>query len=513
MKFFFHIFRFLIPVGLLAGAGYALFQNPETTATGRIEGLGVDLMSAPPLSLEAVDLQLNAAQQAGVKYVRLEMNWSLIESSPDVYNWSGVMPLDLFFSAVQARELQGVAVITGYPVYLSMSGQAADEKMVGERWEKFILAAAEHFGDQVNYWEIGDQINTTNGSRSLAQANPSFYAKLIRSAGKIIQSVDPNDEVWMGSLVSATAANCAVNPLTFLLEVNAAKGWNSADAVTFQPRRGAVAPEYPSSNIVNAGCGSTLPAANASLATEVQAVQDLARQLGGKPVYITGLSFGQEELISLANGRNLDLGWVHSDFLVRSTVMLMGSNTIPLVFWQFDPVLQPAVLPALTNLSNLMADSKPLGQFQGQAGSVQEYRFQKGGDLTLIAWRSLDGDAPQPVSFSGLDSPRLIAFPVEGGGLAADGGMEVSVDASGSAIVMLNERPVLFLGKTGSWDNQVKEDVNAQLENWRFDLQAVVRRWLNDQKAAFLQMVEDLFNQAKDSAVDWGEEQIHDLLN
>lgn len=513
MKFFFHIFRYIIPVGLLAGAGYALFQTPGATVTGRIDGLGVDLMSTPPLSLEAVDLQLNAAQQAGAKYVRLEMNWSLIESSPDVYNWSGVMPLDLFFSAAQSRGLEGVAVITGYPVYLSMSGEAGNEKMVGERWEKFILAAAEHFGDQVNIWEIGDQINTTNGSHSLAQANPSFYGKLIRSAGKIIHSVDPNDQVWMGSLVSATALDCAVNPLTFLLEVNAAKGWNSADAVTFQPRRGGVAPENPSSNVVNSGCGSSLPAANTNLATEVQAVQDLARQLGGKPVYVTGLSFGQEELIALANGRAIDLGWLQSDLLVRSTVMLMGSNTIPLVFWQFDPILQPAVLPAFANLSNLLGNAKPLGQFQGQSGSVQEYRFQQGGDLTMVAWRSLDGDYPQPVSFSGIGSNKLTAYPAEGGGLVADGGMEVPVDASGSAVVMLNERPVLFLGKTGSWDNQIKEDVNAQLENWKYDLQAAVRRWLNNQKAAFLQMLEDLFNQAKDSAVDWGEEQIHDLLN
>jgi hypothetical protein len=41
----------------------------------------------------------------------------------------------------------------------------------------------------------------------------------------------------------------------------------------------------------------------------------------------------------------------------------------------------------------------------------------------------------------------------------------------------------------------------------------LVRHGLNDAKAAFIDMLEELFNQAKDKAVEWGEEQIDELLN
>jgi hypothetical protein len=36
---------------------------------------------------------------------------------------------------------------------------------------------------------------------------------------------------------------------------------------------------------------------------------------------------------------------------------------------------------------------------------------------------------------------------------------------------------------------------------------------MNDLKLAFLQMIENLFNQAKDNAVQWGEEKLNEILN
>ncbi len=513
MKLIGFILRHIIPIGLLTGVGLIIFSTATPVSSTRISGIGVDLMSSPPLTQEAVEGQLNAIQQSGSEYVRIEVNWTLIEVTQDVYDWSNVMPLDLFFSSTQSRGIKSVAVITGFPIYLTAMGANLDQQTVGQRWEKFIQAAVDHFGGQVDYWQIGDQVNSTTGSRSLAQGDPSFYSKMLVSASKIIKKADSNDEVWMGSLVSAAANNCAVNPLTFLLEVNGSKGWNAADVIAYQPRRGSAAPENASNESINESCSSSLPGNSTSLSAELQSVQDLARQLGGKPVYVTGLTWSQEELATLQNGRSLDLNTLQSDLLVRASVMMMGKNAAQLIFWEINPLSQPVSMFSLANLSSVVSTAKSLGQIQGDTGNVQEYRFQKGADIRSIAWRSQDGDSAQPVNLSGLTTGTMTAFSADSVSLDSNSGTLITVDDSGSTIIMLNERPVIFTGKTGGWDDQIKAVVTDQLDIWRIKIQSSITEWLNNQKAVFLRWLEGLFTSAKDSAVDWGQEKIKELLN
>ena len=513
MKLFSFLFRHIIPIGLVVGAGFVIYGAATPTPASRIEGIGIDLFSSPPITIEAVESQLNSIQRSGSEYVRIEMSWTLIETSQDTYDWSNVVPLDLFFSSAQSRGLKSVAVITGLPIYLSSAGTNMDEEVVGECWEKFIQAAVDHFGDQIDYWQLGDQLNSTNNVGSFAQSDPTFYSKMLRSASKIIKKADANDKVWMGSLVSATAGNCALNPLTYLLEVNGARGWNSMDAITFQPERGAVSPENSSTTVVNQSCNSSLPGSSTSLAAEVTALQDLARQLGGKPVYITGLSWSQEEVVSLQENRIIDMGTLQSDLLVRASVMMMGGNSIPLIFWQINPLSETISMTSLANLTTTLNNSKSLGQIQGQTGNVQEYRFQKSADLHLFAWRTVEGDSAQPVVFSTLPTKKMTAFSADSASLTTSSGTPLEVDDTGSTIIMLNERPVILTGKSGGLDDQIRAVVTDQLDIWRIGIQNSISGKLNDLKSAFLQMLGDAFNQAKEDAIDWGKEQINDLFN
>ncbi len=513
MKFIGFVLRNIIPISVLAVVGFLIYHASTPPTSGRIEGVGVDLLAAPPLTSEAVESTLTVLQQAGVDTVSIEVNWALVETTADVYNWSNVVPLDQFFTSAKSRGMNAVAVLTGYPLYLASPGDFVDEAVLGKRWEAFVRAAVDHFGQQVDTWQIGDQVNTTLAARSLAGADADLYAKMLRSASKIIRQSDANDKVWMGSLVSATADHCAVNPMTFLLEINAAKGWTSMDALTYQPRRGAALPEAVTTLNVNQACASSMTANPASLSTEVGSIQELARQLGGKPVFITGLNWLHEELATLQTGRTIDASTLHADLLVRGSTMLQAGNGVPLVLWQIDPLYQPGAMNDMRNINSLAKNARALGQVQGQSGSVQEYRFQKGATLTLLAWRSQDGDAAQPAMFSNLAKSKITAFSTDTGSLDPALGVPIEVDASGSAVVMLNERPVLISGKTGGWDEQLKALAKDQVDLWRLDLQEAIARGLNQLKNLLLDWLEDLFNQAKDSAVDWGENKIRDLLN
>ena len=184
-----------------------------------------------------------------------------------------------------------------------------------------------------------------------------------------------------------------------------------------------------------------------------------------------------------------------------------------MVFWQVDPLYQPLAMTSLTDLSASMVNSKSLGQIQGQTGSVQEYRFQNGPNLAILAWRSQDGDAPQPVSFSNLATKSMTAFSTDVLGLDKAYGTPIQVDGTGNSVIMLNERPVIFLYKNGGWDEQIKAGATNQIELWRLDLQAAMSRGLGHLKAIFTQWLDGIFTRAKDSAVDWGSEKIKDMLN
>jgi hypothetical protein len=336
---------------------------------------------------------------------------------------------------------------------------------------------------------------------------------MLVAANKIIKTSDPDAKVWMGSLVSATSSNCVVNPMTFILDVNSARGWSSADAITYQPERGATSPEDPSTVVVNQGCGTSVQGNSTSLSAEVKGVQDLAKQLGNKPVYITGLVWNPDDLVVMQKNRTIDPGTLESDLLVRGSVILMADNSIPLVFWQIDPVNQPSSMTSMVNLSSLLSEAKPLDQTQPLVGSVEEFHFQKGAEVNSFAWRIQDGDTPQQVNLMGLASGKISAFAANAVNLNTSAGTTLQVDDSGSTTLLLNERPVIFIGKAGDWQTQIKAVVSDQMDIWRLSIQQSIADWINRQKAAFMQWLAQLFNKAKDSAVNWGEEKIKQLFN
>lgn len=516
-----HFIRHFIPVGLIAGIGLISISALSQSDQSRVIGFGVNLVGSMPATVEVSESTLSNIQNAGASYVRIELNWNEIETSQDVYNWSAVKPLDALVTSAFGRELTIVAVLTGGPTYLAANGTTIDKVSFGDRWEKFVTAAVAHYGQTITIWEIGDAINgpasqagmllpTTPGAS--LQPDPVFYTKLLRSASKIIKKADANNEVWIGSLVGPSAGNCAVNPLTFLLEIHGARGWNSADAISYQPAWGGAIPESPAQTLSSA-CSSTVTTNTTSMSGDVRSVQELARQLGGMPVFITSLGWNANDLPVLSINRNIQPAQVEADMLVRASVGLMGLDSIPLVFWNTDVAPQTSTANALRNLASQLDMAKPLGQVQGSTGSVQEYRFQKGSNLKIFLWHTQDGDAGIPVSVANLPEIPFIAYASDMLVLNSTTGIPISVDSSGSTIIGLNERPLLLTGKIGDIGAQVQSSITDQLDIWKIEVGDLLRHWLNDGKAAFMDMLETLFNQAKDKAVEWGEEQIDKILN
>jgi hypothetical protein len=150
---------------------------------------------------------------------------------------------------------------------------------------------------------------------------------------------------------------------------------------------------------------------------------------------------------------------------------------------------------------------------QGQTGSVFEYRFQKGSQWIIIAWRAVDGDTPYPVNLTDLKVDRLTAYAVDAPAFSFENGTTIPVDASGSAVLMLNERPVVFIGKIGSLSGAMQADAEYHASVWKYEFKVMVHGLMNDIKAVILQALDSALTSARDKAFQWGEDKLNELLN
>jgi len=507
----------LVPLGALAAVIGILVSSSGPIPSERFQNINLYAGPGENYSAGTFDSLLSAQKKAGIGQVREVLDWSQIETTEGTYNWSTPIPYAAVFASEKAQDLKVIAVLTGGPTYMSDTFNSTQFLL---RWADFVQAAVDQFGSNVNVWEIGSQINTSTGMSAFlvpAQAStkttpdPKLYTQMLKVADKIIKDADPNDEVWMGSLVSSSASNCGMNPLTFLLEINGNKGWNSFDSLVYNPKRGAVAPEAADTETSSA-CASSLPVNNTTLAGEVQSVQDLARQLGGKPLQIEGLTWSSKQLSTLASDRAITSDQALADYLTRATVQLAGNNSLTNFSWQVDQKSTPAAFTALSNLNSILDGAKFMSEPQGQSGSVFEYRFSKGSQWIIIAWHAQDGDNPVPIQLSGLQVSSLTAYPVDAAGFTSSNGTDIPVDGDGNATVMVNERPVIFLGKTNNLASALQQDGSAQTDQWKYQMKVTAHRWTNQLKADMLHVVENLFESAKDKAINWGEEKLNNIL-
>ena len=512
----------LLPLGVLVGFVSLMISSGGTIQNDRIEAINRSSGPGRVYAQGGFETLSQMDKTAQVEYVREVFNWSDIETSEGIYDWAGATSLDAVITSEKDADFKVVAVLTGGPAYMAQSAnQTVDTTQFLVRWANFVQAAVDRFGEDVDVWEIGSRVNSSNGMSAFLlpstpntslTPDPELYAQMVKIASKIIKAADPNDQVWMGSLVSASASDCAMNPLTFMLEINGTKAWKVIDSVQYTPDRGAQSPETAATE-VNAACGSSLPSNGTTLIADVQSVMDLARQLGGKTVRIEGLGWSDDNLASLASNRSISTDQLLADYLVRASVQMYGNNGITSASWNVNPDLQPSASRALANLNSVLQGAKFVNQAQGQSGSVFEYRFQKGSQWIIVAWRAQDGDAPIPVSLSGLATGNLTAYAVDAQSFDPDYGVSIPVDASGTATVMLNERPVIFIGKTAGLGESMKEDINNQMDRWKYELKLATKHGMNDLKASLLHALENLFDSAKDQVIQWGEDKLDELLN
>lgn len=198
--------------------------------------------------------------------------------------------------------------------------------------------------------------------------------------------------------------------------------------------------------------------------------------------------------------------------LGRASVILMARNSIPAVFWRTDITENPSSYNAIKNLQNTLSKSRPLGQSQGMEGSIHEYRFGEGGKTVIVAWNTVDGDDAVPASLSVEHFKRLEAWAIDTPDITHEYALQIKVDDAGTAIVLLNERPVIFTGRTSDIAESVRASIHDQVELWGEEVQESLAHVANNLKSEMMGLLEQWFDQAKEEAINWGEEKLDELL-
>lgn len=186
-------------------------------------------IAAPTYELVgASDAQMHAELQdyknLGANWVRVDFSWNEIQTTANgSYNWAN---FDKVVNAINSYGLEVIAVLGKTP---SWAGTTLSTTAGQTAFGNFARAAAEHFGDRVDNWEI---INEPN-KEGITAVN---YTKALKAAHTGINAIDGDDMVISGGLSPVPSdTNGFYGAAKYLDTIYDQGGKNYFDAVGFNP--------------------------------------------------------------------------------------------------------------------------------------------------------------------------------------------------------------------------------------------------------------------------------------
>jgi hypothetical protein len=190
---------------------------------------GGSIQNDDPVTLTK-DLDLD--QRAGSKWLRVDINWALIQDGgPNSYNWG---PIDAVVQGAESRGMSVLGTIIYSPDWARPAHTLATYSPDPKLYASFAAAAAAHYSALgVNAFEIWNEPN----NQQFWTPSPSVanYTSLLKDSYTSINSVDPSATVVTGGLSPAADDGTNIAPVTFLQGIYDNGGKGSFDAVGMHP--------------------------------------------------------------------------------------------------------------------------------------------------------------------------------------------------------------------------------------------------------------------------------------
>jgi hypothetical protein len=194
------------------------------------EGYGFSV-GAPMTWMSVVDAdrELDAAAQTGATWLRVLIDWHLVEPLPGAFDWGYV---DHWINGALARGMKVLGLIAYTPDWARAPGSYfSAPPLVPALYASFATKVVERYGDRVSDWEIWNEPNVPiffgNFDNRAAR-----YTDLLKAAYPAIKTVQPNSTVVAAGMSRAWAPDA---PPIFINDMYALGAKGSFDALAMHP--------------------------------------------------------------------------------------------------------------------------------------------------------------------------------------------------------------------------------------------------------------------------------------
>jgi hypothetical protein len=197
------------------------------------------------LSSTEFDAVLDAIANTGVRWLRIDFDWSVIQhDGPARFNWSRT---DRLVEAARTRNLSVIALTAYTPAWARPLG-APDKSPPSDPddFARFVSTAAQRYAPLgVTTWEIWNEPNVS--TFWYPRPDPEGYTALLVRAAAAIRAVEPGATIVSGGLAPSSdkANGSQIDVRTFLARVYAAGGGRAFDAVGLHPYSFPHLPTFP----------------------------------------------------------------------------------------------------------------------------------------------------------------------------------------------------------------------------------------------------------------------------
>lgn len=509
---------------LLAAGGLFTWFRTDASVLAGASTLGMDDSSAwlAANSQDPKPFDLLEAIDTGM--LRVNLPWNEVGTAPGVFAWAyksgnGYKDFVQLFARLGKRGIKPVLVLSGSPLFLNSlypQHPVVREEFLAA-WENYVRASVQQFGDTVDFWQIGTDINDPSGwgkmifpaaDSPVSPPDPALYADMLRIAYNIIKSAQASDTVILGSLVFS--GDCSFHPSVYLQALDDLDAWYAFDSLSIELPELSGAPE---SAQVDDCANTPVQSSGFPLADSLRSINDFLLTAGMKPVWVHNLSFSTDLLAAKAAERGTLPEVVESDYMVRATAIVIAYGGAEKVFWRYTPFSGAPGAIALQSFANL---SSSLGGIResnsdSQPGSDFEVAsFRGSGRLAVLAWRKAGGDEALPVIIPGFEGYSLNAWSADAASMKNRFGVELNVDAGGSTAFLVSERPVLISAKPAEIKDsltllasdsaaQAGKGLKAKFANFVLAQKANAAEkmgaWVDEQQQSLMQTLKNSFNQ------------------
>lgn len=185
-----------------------------------------------------LDTSLDLMQQAGVRWLRLDVYWEEAEPSPGRYRWT---TYDRIVAEATARGIRLIAMVPQYdvPRWASPWGRVGGLPTRSSDVERFMHALASHFRGRIPSYEIGNEPNSAK--YWLPRVSVTEYLEFLRAAHAGIARGDPDAQVLTGG--TANWGSSFVDPLSWQRQLYRAGGGRYFDGVAMHPYSTPLSPD------------------------------------------------------------------------------------------------------------------------------------------------------------------------------------------------------------------------------------------------------------------------------